>query len=807
MPPGAAHRRLLRHLLAALCLLLAAGAAGALESVTLQLKWQHQFQFAGYYMAQARGYYREAGLEVRIVEGRADTDPVAEVLAGRAQYGIGASELLLERSRGKPVVALAAVFQHSPLVLLARAGGPIRRPADLEGRRLMLLPTEAELFAFLRREQVKEERLQRVPHSFSAADLMAGKVDAVSGYLTDETYELEKAGFPYLSFSPRAANIDFYGDTLFTAEAHAVAHPQQVEAFRRASLQGWAAALADPDAAAREILQHYSTRHSLEHLLFEAERMRPLIEPALVELGHMSPARWRRIGDTYAELGMMPRDYAVETLLYRPAGPQPLPPWAWGTLLLAALALLAALYIHRLYGRLQGQMRQRDSSERNLRASREHLARIFETAPLAAIVYDQEARVLEWNHRAEEIFGWRREEMLGRSFFEHMVPEEARQQVQGIVDSIFRGPEIQYSLNRNLTRDGRAILCEWSNAILRDEAGGPPSVIALAADVTERERVRAALQDSEQRYRTLLETAPFPVVITRLRDSLVTYINQRAATCFQVPQEDAVGRHAPDYWVDMGQRQRLIEELRQKQVVTDMEVRLRDAAGQPFWALLSARILLEEQEPLAFVSFNNINERKAAEEALQALNGELAYRLQEINLLQARLQEQATRDALTGLYNRRYLDETLEREVARAQREGYPLAVALLDIDHFKQLNDTYGHRAGDEMLRQLGHFLQARARSGDVPCRYGGEEFLLVLPGMDLETARQRAEEWRAGFAGLTVNFGSLALQATLSVGVACYPGHGKSADALVDAADAALYRAKAGGRNRVEVAGAVEE
>ncbi|BBN87337.1 hypothetical protein AZSP09_03600 [Azospira sp. I09] len=426
MPPGAAHRRLLRHLLPALCLLLAAGAAGALESVTLQLKWQHQFQFAGYYMAQARGYYREAGLEVRIVEGRADTDPVAEVLAGRAQYGIGASELLLERSRGKPVVALAAIFQHSPLVLLARAGGPIHRPADLEARRLMLLPTEAELFAFLRREQVKEERLQRVPHSFSAADLMAGKVDAVSGYLTDETYELEKAGFPYLSFSPRAANIDFYGDTLFTAEAHAVAHPQQVEAFRRASLQGWAAALADPDAAAREILQHYSTRHSLEHLLFEAERMRPLIEPALVELGHMSPARWRRIGDTYAELGMMPRDYAVETLLYRPAGPQPLPPWVWVVLALAALALLIALYIHRLYGRLQGQMHQRDSSERNLRASREHLARIFETAPLAAIVYDQEARVLEWNHRAEEIFGWRREEMLGRSFFEHMVPEEAR---------------------------------------------------------------------------------------------------------------------------------------------------------------------------------------------------------------------------------------------------------------------------------------------------------------------------------------------------------------------------------------------
>jgi len=128
--------------------------------------------------------------------------------------------------------------------------------------------------------------------------------------------------------------------------------------------------------------------------------------------------------------------------------------------------------------------------------------------------------------------------------------------------------------------------------------------------------------------------------------------------------------------------------------------------------------------------------------------------------------------------------------------------LAMIDIDHFKQLNDTYGHPAGDEIIRRVGRLIQSRARSGDLPCRYGGEEFLLVLPNMTLATAVERAEEWRVAFANDWSVIGNHAVAVTVSIGVAVFPCHGGSARALVEAVDQALYAAKRGCRNRVVAA-----
>ena len=195
---------------------------------------------------------------------------------------------------------------------------------------------------------------------------------------------------------------------------------------------------------------------------------------------------------------------------------------------------------------------------------------------------------------------------------------------------------------------------------------------------------------------------------------------------------------------------------------------------------------------------------RQGEQALQAANDALVQKLDEIHTLQAQLKEQANRDPLTGLYNRRYLDSTLERELARCKREGQPLSLLLLDIDHFKQVNDTYGHQAGDEVLRSLAAMLGQQARAGDVACRFGGEEFLMLLPGMPPAIALARAEQWRAAFAATTTAFGEFRIQATLSIGIAAYPGHGTSPEELIRCADHALYRAKAEGRNRVVAFGA---
>lgn len=179
--------------------------------------------------------------------------------------------------------------------------------------------------------------------------------------------------------------------------------------------------------------------------------------------------------------------------------------------------------------------------------------------------------------------------------------------------------------------------------------------------------------------------------------------------------------------------------------------------------------------------------------------GHIALALANLRLRET-LRTQSIRDSLTGLYNRRYLKESLEREVRRAARSQRPLAVLMLDVDRFKGFNDNYGHEAGDALLRELGSFLQKRTRGEDIACRFGGDEFLLILPEASLAAAERRAQQLCEEIRHLTVPVGDQYLKPpTVSVGVALYPEHGSTAEGLLRAADEALYRAKAQGRNRV--------
>lgn len=197
-----------------------------------------------------------------------------------------------------------------------------------------------------------------------------------------------------------------------------------------------------------------------------------------------------------------------------------------------------------------------------------------------------------------------------------------------------------------------------------------------------------------------------------------------------------------------------------------------------------------------------IVERQTAEEQLRVVNQSLQARLTEIEALQTQLHEQVIRDPLTNLVNRRYLQETLDREWAHAGRAGIPLPIIMMDIDFFKRLNDSYGHKAGDLMLIELAELLRRHSRRSDIACRYGGEEFIVVMPGAALADALRRAEELRRLLQESRVRYQQHQLEATLSLGVAAYPAHGATGDELLQAADAALYAAKAAGRNRLQAA-----
>jgi len=173
----------------------------------------------------------------------------------------------------------------------------------------------------------------------------------------------------------------------------------------------------------------------------------------------------------------------------------------------------------------------------------------------------------------------------------------------------------------------------------------------------------------------------------------------------------------------------------------------------------------------------------------------------EIGVLQSQLREQAIRDALTNLFNRRYLEETLERELARAAREVYPLCIVMMDIDHFKNVNDTYGHEAGDLVLKTLAETVTSQSRQGDFVCRFGGEEFVLVMPNITIDIAKERVSSLHKSISSLYIPFGRFNLNITMSMGISWYPKHGETKETLLRAADRALYAAKNTGRNQVAV------
>jgi diguanylate cyclase (GGDEF)-like protein len=197
--------------------------------------------------------------------------------------------------------------------------------------------------------------------------------------------------------------------------------------------------------------------------------------------------------------------------------------------------------------------------------------------------------------------------------------------------------------------------------------------------------------------------------------------------------------------------------------------------------------------------FRDITQRKQVEKRLRYVNDRQQSQLIEIGLLQSKLREQAIRDPLTNLFNRRYLEETLDHEIARAAREGYSICIMMIDLDHFKKVNDTYGHEAGDKVLKAIATTLSRETRRGDFACRYGGEEFVVVMPNMNKLVAYERAGALRNTLNSLYIPYGIYSLTTTISMGIACYPANGLTREAILRAADKAMYAAKEAGRDHI--------
>jgi len=354
----------------------APGRGEEMRKVVLQLKWLHQFQFAGYYAAEKLGYYKNENLEVVIKPGGPWVNVVEEVISGRSNFGVGTSDVLLDYAKGKPVVVLGVIYQHSPIILLMKSKNPTATMEELIGQKVMIEPSSADISVMFRRSGLSDRRINIMAHSNRIEDLINGKIKAVSAYITTEPYFLENTGVPYIVFSPRSYGIDFYGDNFFTSKEMINKDEKTVRSFRNATIRGWEYAKANPDMVIEWILKEYNPSISKDFLKFEANRSIDLMTN-LVKPGFMNHDRWNFIAETYHEAGMLEAVPDMTEFFFEDPVPTALPQWVIPVILLIVVSsvflISIADHLRRLNFRLKSEIAVRETTERRLIETNESL--------------------------------------------------------------------------------------------------------------------------------------------------------------------------------------------------------------------------------------------------------------------------------------------------------------------------------------------------------------------------------------------------------------------------------------------------
>ena len=783
----------------------------AAEKIRLQLKWQHGFQFAGYYAAEQQGYYAQAGLKVELVAASPGLKVLDEVIAGRAQFGVGTSSLLLDYAKGQQVRLLANVFQHSALVLLSRPTAADPDIQALRGQKVMLESGAEELQAYLNREGLTAQDYQLIAHRTSLPDLINGQVAAISAYSSNEPLILQQAGIPYHQFTPRSAGIDFYGDNLFTSNKLWQKKPELVEKFRAASLRGWSYAMQHPAEVIEYMQQRYPTGSSRAMLLAEAAAMQSLLQTDLIEPGYINPERWLHIASVYQQQGLLSTVPDLDGFLYQASTPIDLT-WVLIALLvllglLLALALLA--YITQVNRRLHQLLQQKRQQQGWQHARSQILQQMLrdETAPhelLTSVLQqlqqfrsgfhpllllDRRGGLPLLIHIDLSAAGW--SDMQQRiAVFDNdcdipglnllRVPQlgNPSPEFTGVAAGLLRF--CAFPLQGDCSQIP-GVLLVWQQPEFSTQdyelLGDVGSLIAISL---ERQRDREALRQSEARHRLLTDHAS-DVIWTMDLVGNINYVSPsvqrlRGFTAEEVMQQHLTEALTPDsaqlVWNQMIQASALVAAGKPyPEFVADLEQPHKD--GGTVWSeVKTGGIYNEAGEFIGVVGVaRDLTERRKAEQQMRYL---------------------AQHDSLTGLPNRALFMDRLHQALTYCSRHQRQLAVLLLDLNKFKPVNDEYGHAAGDELLKATGDALRKSLRASDTVARLGGDEFVVLLPQLEspLEVSTVAAKITAALAQPFVLSMATV--QIGCSIGQALFPDDGSDADQLIRVADERMYQQK---------------
>ena len=684
----------------------------SLTAINVQLKWRHQFQFAGYYAAIEQGFYRQAGLDVTLKEAGPKIDPIKEVVSGKADFGIANSELMLYRLKGEPVTALAAIIQHSPIVLMSLKESNIYSPQDLIGKKLMYPEGHygANTLGVLLKEGIQKSQIESVPLSFNIQDLITKKVDAMVGYITDQPFSLQAQGIEYNLIDPRTYGIDFYGDILFSHEDYVNEHPDRVAKFREATLSGWRYALEHPDEIIELILQSYPTLKNKQELEYEAQETIKLMVPMLVDLGHMNPGRWQYIAQTFIDLDMATGEFEAEGFLYSPESNRSIRLLQLFLQASGVLALLAILFICGLF--YFNKQLKRAIAEKTMYLTKANRELIVYTKQIK----EKEDELFQLNKDLEKRIH-KRTETINK--VNHELTLEIEQRKQRELSLQLLSKAIEHSSSIVLVIDKKHIINYASKAFLKLTGFAENNIFRQPLKVLENKLTLPEISNSDF-----------------------------------APSGDGM-------------------------IHSELKCIAHDNVTH--WLNTSISLLWSESKEISHyvIIFEDITELKARKDEMEKM---------------------ALYDPLTGLENRVLFQTRLDKAIHDAKRSMIKTALLFIDIDNFKEINDSFGHEAGDRVLKAIAERLKANVRQNDTIARISGDEFTVLLS--DIQNYEDAGKVTRAILAAFKepIHIKSREIFVTASIGISITPEDSLNISTLINNADMAMYKAKQQGRDNYQ-------
>jgi len=856
------------------------------EQVDLYLKWKHQFQFAGYYMAKEKGFYKDAGLDVAIYEHQHDVNVLKSVIAKEGIYAIGYPSIVLDRANGADIVLLAAIYQISPHVLLSLKSSNIRSVKDFKNKTIMINQDATKTVSFIammKANHIGFRDLTRVEPTFSIDPLVNGKIDITTAFLSNEPYALSKRGIKYDVWDPKDYGFDFYDDILYTSKNELLHHPQRVKSFLEATLKGWKYAFEHQEESVEIILQKYNSQHrTKEALLYEAKVLKSLACIDGINLGDLDLKKIKRILDLYSVLGLVKQKVEYNNFIYNKQqifftkqekeyltkkgkikvcvneNLMPLEAFENGKYIGLSADFFKILSRDLSFkfiatNSLNESLKKIKSKECDIislaSSSEKRKKYVYFLKPYLnnslflvtreSVAFIDNIKLLK-NKKIGVIKGYALKDKLQKKYPNLQIIEldnindgftkVSSKELYGYIDTLATiGYKFSHEAQRNLKISAKLELpLQLGIAVNKDDSllFNIMQKLMQKIDINTKEMIinrwitfnviektdyrlvfeiviaffiffailfffylkEKVLKQESQKKSLLLDaiinTVSEPMFYKNIKG---IYENVNSAFSHKVlnAHRDAIiGKTLYDLKdkipqkllkIYLEQDKKLFQE--RKNQTYEAQVKLADGSIRDF--RIQKNIVWDNQGiMLGYVA--------------------VMYDISDLKEKERYLEELASKDQLTKLYNRRYFIEIGTSLIHLAQREKVDLSLMMLDIDNFKKVNDTYGHDVGDIVLQTIAKTMNSHARESDIIARWGGEEFIFILPKTSKEGALVVAQKLCNTVEKTKINFKNGELFVTVSIGVSTLIEK-DSLDTITKRADNALYKAKNGGKNQV--------